>query len=300
MKVWGTTTFALLALLLSNGVAASELSERIGSHQLSPRRALVGPSKCPWGTSQFFNGVIICCETDVDDPLCCPLNGESCFCKSESHPHRKQGNRGRSDGCGSYTSDYPKWIEEATSLELDAECDAHDECYTNCERTHESCDNEFYDNSVKQCLNVYGSTWNPLYWWCVYRVGQFYDGIIASSAWLESMKDSCYCSSKEFLPYVEVGCYLDQEEIRMFDENKGRLGRDSDRHWNPESCADECIDWNFFALQDGGDEDGAQCWCGHLPNFEAYTKLSDRECSNDKGRTGGHWKNLVFLHAHRG
>jgi len=287
---------------MSSPVDAVGISQRISKHPLSPRRALMGPADCPWGSKRRINGVDSCCEVGVADPLCCPLNGEQCFCKEESHPHRKESNRGNSNGCGSKTSIWPMWIQNLFSLELNDACDSHDACYTNCEKTHEQCDREFYDAGVKLCLDTYWYEWNPLYQLCVGRMSIFVSFMEESTAWLESMIDSCYCSAHEHDLFTDfpIGCYQDRSD-RQFDVNKGRLGSRSIREFNPERCWKECEGYRYYALQDGDDEHGAECWCGSSLKENKYAKRPFEECRNEKGFTGGQWRNLVFLRAtHRG
>jgi len=310
MSLFSISSLLLLMVASLDSVSSSSMdvvgiSQRLTKHTLSSRRDL-GPTDCPWGSPSRINGVDSCCEDGVADPLCCPLNGETqCFCREQSHPHRKQSNQGESNGCGSESFFAPLWVQQAFALEFADLCDSHDECYTDCEKTHKQCDIEFYNAGMRRCEDAYWSTWNPLYWsyyWpCVGRLNLFTMGLEDSSAWLESIVESCYCSAHENLVGIDdpLGCYQDRSD-RQLDVNKGRLGSTSMREFNSERCWNECEGYAYYALQDGGHEHGAECWCGQSLKKNEYDELFLGRCRNEKGFTGGPMRNLVFPRHYRG
>lgn len=307
MSLFSITSLLLLTVASLDSVSSSPadvvgISQRLTKRSLSSRRDL-GPTDCPWGTIRRINGVDSCCEVDVADPLCCPLNGETqCFCREQSHPHRKQGNRGESNGCGSENFPAPLWVQQAFAFEFPDICDRHDACYTDCEKTHKQCDVEFYNEGERRCLNTYSSIWNPLYWACVGKLKVFTAGLVDNSAWLESIVKSCYCSAHEYVRFTNfprLGCFQDRSD-RQFDVNKGRLGSTSMREFNSERCWQECEGYAYYALQDGGHEHGAECWCGQSLKENEYVRLSLEKCSNEKGFTGGPMRNLVWPRHHLG
>jgi len=301
MSFFSISSLLLLMVASLDSVSSSSMdvvgiSQRLTKHTLSSRRDLLGPTDCPWGSPSRINGVDSCCEDGVADPLCCPLNGETqCFCREQSHPHRKQGNRGESNGCGSESFPAPLWVQQVFSLEFSDMCDRHDACYTDCRKTHEQCDLDFYNAGIRSCLDTYWSTWNPLYWTCIGRLNAFANGLADSSAWLESIVDSCYCSAHENLNTAQypLGCYEDRSD-RQLVVSKGRLGSTSTREFNPERCWKECEGYAYYALQDGGHQDGAECFCGQSWKENEYARRPWEECKNEKGNTGGPWRNLVF------
>lgn len=299
MSLFSISSLLLLTVASLDSVSSSPadvvgISQRLTKHSLSSRRDLMGPTDCPWGSKRHINGLLSCCEDGVADALCCPLNGEECFCREQSHI-RKQDNRGKSNGCGSEEAIWPMWVQKAFSAEIGEACDRHDHCYTDCRKTHEQCDGEFYDAGVKLCLDTYWYTWNPLYLWCLGRMNIFVSEMSDSSAWLQSRLDSCYCSAHGHVYGTDsaVGCYQDKSD-RQLPVYKGRLGSTSMRKFNSERCWKECEGYAYYALQDGGHEDGAQCWCGQSLKENEYVRLHREKCRNDKGFTGGPMINLVY------
>jgi hypothetical protein len=79
-------------------------------------------------------------------------------------------------------------------------------------------------------------------------------------------------SAAQRLPIRYVGCFKDSGSDRALKVKMKTRG------YNTESCDVACMQYKFFALQDGENSKGAECFCGN-DNLDPDTKVQDEECS---------------------
>lgn len=158
--------------------------------------------KCPSGWTQKTRS---CCKNGSN--VCAMKDGSYVYCWTG---HLVQGRRGPSNGCGSEHADFPWWVQKAFTAELGSVCDRHDNCYSHCRTSQQTCDGNWYRDAKKACWDTYGNCskrwWScALNWivaggplaWCHARIALMHDGMTKNTAWMESMGQSCKCVRKK-------------------------------------------------------------------------------------------------------
>ena len=109
---------------------------------------------------------------------------------------RKSGYVPTSNGCGGAGITEHIVPNSYFNANFKPACDAHDICYTDCNKTKERCDDEFYDDLMDACRKAYPS------WWevgalasCEAVVHGYYQSVrtFGHGFWVAAQQEGCEC-----------------------------------------------------------------------------------------------------------